>query len=341
MTVDPSQAGGGGTTIASAPDRLDVGELMDDFGRSYSVELIRRNPELLLLAYRSQGWTNARIDPRTGKIIKGKWTNKEWEPTRIAAEIQQTKWYSTRDGNIREADNVKAMDPASWNTRVQRIASNLTDAATKAGADLSGVNVEAFAERMLRENFLSMQGAGVDEAVPTKMVDDFLAPLLRPVTGNTFKGEAEVTASSLRQKVREYGVTFSDQWFLENVQKLRSGDISQADIDQQIINAAKSRYAGLSGQISETMSVKTLADPYMQMMASVLERNPNEVSLADPDIQKALQYTDPTSGQVRMKSLFEFEQELRMKPEWGNTTRGRAVLNDGAMTMLKSFGFVK
>lgn len=333
--------GAGGTTIAGPPDRLDIGEMINDFGLAYSVELIRRNPELKLLAYRSQGWTKARIDKRTGKIIKGKWTNSEWEPTRIAAAIQNTNWYKTRDGNVRAADNTKAMDPASWNTRIERIASNLRDAATKAGATLDGINVEREAERLLRENFLSMEGSGAAEAVPQKIVDDFLAPLLKPVAGNTFKGEAEVSASGLRQKARQYGVSFSDQWFVDNVQKLRSGDISEADIDRQIVDAAKSRYTGLAGQISETASVQTLADPYIQMMAETLERNPRELSLADPDIQKALQFVDPTSGQTRMKTLWEFEQELRQKPEWGNTTRGRQALNDGAMSMLKSFGFVK
>ncbi|MCK8259039.1 hypothetical protein LW999_17510, partial [Erwinia amylovora] len=80
---------------------------------------------------------------------------------------------------------------------------------------------------------------------------------------------------------------------------------------------------------------------YMQLMASVLERNPAEMTMADPDIQSALQFTDPASGQTRTKSLWEFEQELRQKPEWGNTREGRRQLNNGAMSMLKSFGFYK
>lgn len=322
------------------PDSLDMDELAADFGGSYSIGLIRRTPELLVLAYQSQGWTNARIDPATGKIIKGKWTGKEWEPVRVAAAIQNTEWYRTTDGNIREADNARMMDPASWRTRVDRIESNMRDAAIKAGVDITGLNIRATARQMLRMNYLSMQGAGADETVTQKLIDDWLAPLIKPVSGNTYSGESEVTASNLRQRVRDYGVTFSDQWFLENIQKLRSGDITEADIDRQIIDAAKSRYGGLAATIDEKTSVKTLADPYIQMMAEVLERNPQELSLADPDIQSALQYVDPKTGQVRMKSLFEFDQELRMKPEWGNTTRGRAALNEGAMSMLKSFGMV-
>jgi hypothetical protein len=193
---------------------------------------------------------------------------------------------------------------------------------------------------MLRENWLSME-SGPDAQVPKKLLDDFLAPLIRPVTGNTFKGAAESQASTLRKKARAYGVTFSDQWFANAVQKLKSGDIAEADLDAEIVAQSKSRYAGMANMIDETRSVQDLADPYIELMARTLERNPAELSLADPLVQGALQFTDPTSGQTRTKTLFEFEQDLRNRPEWGNTTEGRRLLNEGAMSMLKSFGYYK
>lgn len=338
MAQGDQQEGAGGTTIGGGVDTLDRGELAADFGASYSIGLILANKELLVLAYRAQGWSNARIDKRTGKIIKGKQTKEVWEPTRIAAEIALTDWYKSRDGNIREADNAKAMDPASWNRRVDQLATNIVDEAKAAGADITGVDPRAYAERMLRENWLSIDN-GPDAQVPQKLLDDFLAPLIRPVTGNTFTGAAESTAALLRKRTRDYGVTFSDQWFAKAVQGLKSGDITEADLDAEILAQSKSRYSGINSLISEQRSVQDLADPYIELMARTLERNPGELSLADPLIQSALQFTDPTTGQVRTKSLWEFEQELRQRPEWGNTTEGRRALNDGAMEMLKSFGF--
>lgn len=321
-------------------DSLDRGDLADDFGTSYSIGLILQNRDLMLLAYQSQGFTNARINRRTGKIIKGKNTGEEWGAERVASEITQTKWYQSRDGNMRAADNARSMDRASWDNRVNRLVANIEQAAVKEGADLRGQDVKSYAERILRENFLDMQG-GVGQEVPERLLNNFLAPLIKPITGTDFKGAAASTAASLRQKAEEYGVTFSDQWYVSAVQQMKSGAIAEQDLVREIVTQSKSRYAGIGSMISDTRSVKDLADPYMQLMASVLERNPAEMTMADPDIQSALQFTDPASGQTRTKSLWEFEQELRQKPEWGNTREGRRQLNNGAMSMLKSFGFYK
>lgn len=338
----PTQEGAGGTVNSGRVDRLDREELADDFGQSYGVGLVLANKELLLIAYRSQGWTNARIDRRTGRIIKGKQTKSEWGASRVAAEIQQTKWYQSRTGNQREADNAAKMDPTSYNQRVAWLVDSIKEQATQVGADLAGADVEGFARRMLRDNWLYLSGSA-DEEVPRRFLDDFLAPLIKPKAGTTgeFAGESAVTAATLRKRAEQYGVTLSDQWYLKAIQQLHAGDISEQELTNEIINNSKSRYAGLAGMISDTRSVQDLADPYIQMYADVLERSPSEVDIYNPDIQKAMQFTDPATGQVRMKSLWEFEQELRQKPEWGNTSRGRRELNDGAMAMLRDFGFVK
>lgn len=334
MSEQPETQGAGGTEVASEPDSLDMGELKGDFGQSYSIGLIMAHPELKLIAYRSQGWTNARLDKRTGKIIKGKWTNSEWTPTRVAAAIQNTRWYKTTDGNIREADNAKAMDPASWNLRVERIAANIADSATKAGADIEGQDIRGVAERLLRENYLSTSGAGVEETVSQKLIDEYLTPYIKPGSDGSFKGEAAVTAAGLRDKARAYGVTFTDQWFVDAIQKLRSGRIAEADLDKQILDASRSRYAGLADKIDEKTSLTDLANPYIQMMADTLELNPATIKIDHPDIQKALQFVDPTSGQVRAKTLAEFNDDLRQKDEWINTRAGRSEMHTGLMLSL-------
>lgn len=342
MARGDQQEGAGGTVNSGNVDRLDRGELADDFGQSYGIGLLLANKELMLLAYRSQGWTNARIDRRTGKIIKGKQTGEEWGASRVAAEMQRTKWYNARTGNQREADNAEKMDPTSYKQRVAWLVENIKEQATTAGADLAGADVEGFARRMLRDNWNYLSGSS-DEQVPERFLNDFLAPLIKPKAGTTgeFKGEAAVTAATLRKRAESYGVTLSDQWYLKSIQQLNAGDISEQELTNEIIANSKSRYGGLAGMISDTRSVQDLADPYIQMYADVLERSPSEVDIYNPDIQKAMQYTDPATGQTRMRTLYEFEQDLRQKPEWGNTKRGRKELNDGAMSMLRDFGFVK
>jgi hypothetical protein len=323
-------------------DKLNKGELLADFSQSYGIGLLLANKELMQLAYQSQGWSKARYDERTGKWNLGKQTGEEWDATRTAARLQQTKWYNERTGNQREADNAEKMDATSYNQRIEWIKQGIEAKAVTAGADLSGANVDEFARRMLRDNWLYLSGSS-DAEVPDRFLNDFIAPLLKPKpgTGNEFSGQAASTGSSLRQKAESYGVTLSDQWYLKAIQQMKAGDVAEQDLVNEIITNSKSRYGGMAGMISEARSVKDLADPYIQMFAQTLERNPQEIDLYNPDIQKAMQFTDPGTGQTRMKSLWEFEQDLRKKPEWGDTTRGRKELNAGAMSMLRDFGFVK
>ncbi len=320
-------------------DKLDRDALAQDFGSSYGIGLILAHPELMVLALRSQGWEDAKIDKRTGKIIRGKNKGVEWGAAQTAAAIQQTKWYQSKDGNKREAENARRSDPVSYNNRVNWLVENIKDRAIEVGADLNGVDVNDFAQRMLEDNWTSLSGSA-DEKVPDRFLNDFLAPYVKAKNGR-FSGEAATNASTLRQNAQAYGVSFTDQWYLNAVQKLRAGDITQADLDQEIIAASKSRYGGLASMISETRSVQDLADPYMQMKAQVLDLDPSQLNIEDPDIQNALQATDAATGKVRTKTLWEFQQEMRQKPEWGNTTQGRRELNTGAMRMLKDFGFLK
>lgn len=328
--------------MAPRVDTLDKGDLLADFGGSYGVALVLNNPELLLIAYQSQGWTKARYDAR-GNLVLGPNDGSEMDVNTVQAQIANTNWYKTTTGNQREADADMASDPQSYEQRLAWLEENIRQQAARAGADLEGLaegEVRKFAERMLRDNYSTL-GRGADTQVPERLLNQFLSPLINvsKQTGD-FKGEALVTATGLRALAESYGVKFTDEWFARSIQQMRAGTLLQADVEAEIIEASRSRYGGLAGQISPTRSLKDLADPYRQMKASVLEMPESQISLDDPDIQAALQVMDPNTGKVRTKTLWEFEQELRQKPEWGNTSQGRRELGEGAMRMLKDFGFV-
>lgn len=321
-------------------DKLNKNELASDFGSSYGVGLILAHPELMVLAYKSQGWTNARIDKKTGKIIKGKNTGEEWTADTVAGQIQKTNWYKERDGNQRAAENAELSDSAGFDKRVQNLIDQIQYEATAAGANLDGVDVAADARQMLRDNWLYMSGQA-DASIPERLLNSYLAPhLMRNGTGN-YSGEAATTVESLRQKADSYGVTFSADWFDKGVRQLKAGEITEADLDNEIIAASKSRYTGIGDMISPSRSLKDIADPYMQELANTLEIPYSQINLMNPDIQRALQVTDPATGSTRSMSLYEFKMDLRQKPQWLNTTEGKREMRTGAMNMLKDFGFIE
>lgn len=319
-------------------DTLDQSQLAA-FGSSYGVGLIMSNPELLALAYQSQGWTNAHVDSNTGQVVAGKHTpGVEWDASRIALQIANTNWFKTHDEQQRTAENARLSDPAGWARHVQNVAASLTKQAQSLGADLSGVDVNGLADQLLRDNW-DWIGSSPDGAIPDSIINAHLVPLIHANQSGGFSGAAGTNASAIRQLAEQYGVKMSDQWYVSMVRGLQDGSVTETDIRNQLVNTSKSAWGALAGNINDHTSVQDLASSYIQTMASTLELDPSQVTLDSPEIKQALSYIDPSNGQPRQKSLWEFEQSLRNDPRWENTKQGQRELSNAGVQWLKDFGF--
>ena len=324
-------------------DDLDLAELQADFGGVSGIGLILANPELLLLAYQSQGWTNAKIvypdpnDPTKFEIEEGeKEEGVEWEPNKIAAEVTSTDWYKTNDGNLRLADNAKNTDPATWATQLENVKKSIIRKATERGANLEGFDVDDMAENILRNNYTYISKAP-DGAIPDSVLDSYLTPLVTMDANGDFRGEAQTSASQLRAFAEKYGVVMSDRWYSDAIQGLDENTINLVDLQTEIVNNARETWPTLDG-ISLTKSTQDIADSYMQRMANVWEMDIDTISLETPEIKKALVGVDADGNPYR-QTMWEFEQSLRNDPRWDSTAQGQRELGEGSMMMLKELGF--
>jgi hypothetical protein len=67
-------------------------------------------------------------------------------------------------------------------------------------------------------------------------------------------------------------------------------------------------------------------------MASLLELNPDSISLNDPLLRSAIQ------GDKEMP-IYEFQRALRKDPRWQYTDNARETVSNGLTQVLKDFGF--
>lgn len=322
-------------------DRLSMPDLQADLGTAWGVGLILSVPELKVLAFQSQGWLDAKIDPKTGKVIRGKKTpGVEWDATQISMQIQNSNWYKQNDANIRIAENARLSDPATWKRKVSEIAGSIRRKATEMGANLEGTNLEELAEKILKSNW-SYVDASPGGTIPDSILDQFLVPLIGPDPKGRFGGNAGVNASSIRQTLKQYGVKVTDAWVLDQVRGLEDGTRTEVDVLNSVVELARQTWGPMGSGISDTVPTSQLASPYMATMAAVLELDESVIDLDTPEIKNALMYVDPATGQQRQKSLWEFEQELRRDPRWEGTKQGQKELGDAAMQMMRDFGFWK
>ena len=329
--------------MGTKADKLVREDLEEDYGGDYGIGLILSEPTLLLLAYQAQGYKDAEIiyneDGSFKKIKSGKISEgEEWTDAKIDSEIRNSDWYGTYDANVRLATAAKESGDPTWTTQISNIVGTLERKAVERGANIEGVDLNKIAEEILTNNYTYVDKTP-DGSIPDSILDSYLTPLIVAGQDGTFKGQAEISAQTLREYAEKYGVSMSDKWFANAIQSLDSNATTLVDLQNEIINNARETWPTLDG-ISSTRSTMDIADSYIQRMANVWEMDPDTISLETPEIKKALVGVDADGNPYR-QTMWEFEQSLRNDPRWDGTEQGQRELGEGSMMMLKELGFWK
>jgi len=126
--------------------------------------------------------------------------------------------------------------------------------------------------------------------------------------------------------------TFASQ--LPNwIKRIENGE--DPEIFKQIIR--QTAKIGLPDKVSKLLDqgldLDAVYAPYKNTMASLLEVNPDSISLSDPLLRSAIQ------GDREMP-IYEFQRALRKDPRWQYTDNARQTVSSGLTQVLKDFGFM-
>ena len=72
--------------------------------------------------------------------------------------------------------------------------------------------------------------------------------------------------------------------------------------------------------------------PYKNTMASILELDPNTISMSDPALRMGIN----KEGDM---NLYDYERSLRQDNRWQYTQQARGEVSDVALRVLRDFGF--
>ena len=114
--------------------------------------------------------------------------------------------------------------------------------------------------------------------------------------------------------------------------RIKNGE-SQDIINAEVRNIAKT---GMPDNIKKMLdsgtNLDTIYSPYKQAMSSILEINPETISLNDPVLRSAIK----PEGEV---SIYDFQRSLRKDPRWEYTNNARDEVSSSVTQVLKDFGF--
>lgn len=120
----------------------------------------------------------------------------------------------------------------------------------------------------------------------------------------------------------------ADTW----IKRIESGE--DPDIFKQMIrDVAKRGYPeSVNKLMDQGIDLETIYAPYKRTMASVLEINPEAVTLDDPVLRTAI-------GPDKEMSLYDFQRALRKDSRWQYTNNAREEVASITQKILQDFGF--
>jgi hypothetical protein len=239
-------------------------------------------------------------------------------------ELRKTAYYTTLSSTVKSRMKERLEQPDVYKDSLDKykVASRkrLVDAGIKIKmTDFDKLASQAY-ERGLDDNQL-----------------DELIKFSGKITG--FGGDILGDTSALKSYANSFGVSkyLGQSYWDQKSKDLFTGTNTVDDIQAEIRATAASAFPGYADQIKNGMSVDSIASAYKGAMATVLERDPDSITYEDQTLRSALQYVGP-DGKPAVKPLWQFEKELRSKPEWEYTNNARDTIDSVSLKVLRDWG---
>jgi TfoX/Sxy family transcriptional regulator of competence genes len=282
-------------------------------GFGWSLAVINSNPELKALFAQATA---------TGP-------NGGWTTDHFVAKVRDTKWFKTHADTARQAIILQKADPATYNARVGSAAAQVTNMAGTVGARMTAAQVQQIGVESV------MFGWNADQL--RQHMEAFVKTVPDKAGNQQYTGGAATYQYQYQQMAGQYGVTVSPTIMGQWVRNSVMGRGTAEDVRNHMVALASSRYPALADRIKAGETLQSIADPYMQSYAKILEVNPNSISLSDKLVQGALAATDP-QGKPAAKSVWQFEQDLRNDPRYMKTQQAQDASLGMAHQVLQDWG---
>lgn len=338
----------------------------DTAGYAQSVNALLKNPDALAA---SKGVTGSPIDPTVGapaagslaamftpdaqlsinkygfiaalahtnpelKTLMAKYAKEDLSiaavQQRLAADIQDTKWYKKTTDAQRSMQVLHAVNPTEYQHQFQTTLINVQNAANQLGVKLPGLGLHDFAANALNNGWQ-----------PDEIKKYLLAQAtFKPGQGQPLTGAIGATATDIAAQARQYMVPLSPQAQEDWTSKIANGRVTLDDFTNYLKEQAKSLFPGLGFAIDAGVTPETYVDPYKQIASKTLELPAEQVNFDDPKWSKALFQVDPKTGARTSMSLADWAKTLRSDPAYGygKTQQAKSTAADFAETILNVFG---
>ncbi len=294
--------------------------------------------------------------PKLGELLV-KAVDEGWDDEKFLAQAKLTTWWQQNSAPIRTRIIARA--------KFNELNSAGQDASkTEYALDTAAIkrSVQSRARAMganLDENAINQVVARIYDGFlenDTVAIDSFIAPYIGKVTsivgnglGSTlqpqgYSGQALQNYQALQAVAKANGLSIRDILPKFSVlpgqnlddlvlQKLATGELDINRLAQDARNiAAQGTPDYVKNLLQQGYDLEQIYAPYKNVMAQILELNPDEIDLNDGTLRGAI-------GQDKEMNIYDFKKALRKDSRWQYTENAREEVASSVLGVLRDFGF--
>lgn len=258
---------------------------------------------------------------------------------RLENLIQDSGWFKENSATAREMLAKEQTDPGEFAQLLETAKMEVIAQGAALGYPVSGANADNLARQALLGNWMAPgRGQKLNDALMSMADATALAGeggALGSATSST--GSMGEYVRRLRDTAAMNGVSFSDGYYNDLARSALTGLTQIDDAVADIRDQAADLWPPYADKIRAGYNARDLASSYIQNMASILQIDPQSISLDDPYIQGSITAFDD-QGNPKPKSLWEQSNELRKDPRWVESNDGQNKVASAISGVTAMFG---
>ena len=258
---------------------------------------------------------------------------------RFESRVQDSKWFKENSLTARQMMALEQTDPGQFAERLETEKMRVIAQGSDLGFPISDANATNLARQSLMGNWMGEgRGQKLNDALMNMAGADALAGMGGALGGSTSStGSMGEYVRTLRDTAAMNGISFDDGYYNDLARSALTGLTQIDDSIAEIREQAAGLWPPYAEKIRAGYNARDLASSYIQNMASVLQIDPQSISLDDPYIQGSITAFDD-QGNPRSKSLWEQSNELRKDPRWIESNNGQNKIASAVSGVTAMFG---
>jgi len=292
--------------------------------------------------------------PKLGELLVQA-VNEDWKEDKFLAAAKLTTWWQQNSAPIR----TRIIARAKFN---ELNAAGQDASKTEYALDTAAIKrqVQSRARTMganLDENAINQVVSRIYDGFlenDTVAIDSFIAPYIGKVSSivgkgtgiqpQGYTGQALQNYQALQAVAKANGLSVRDilpklsvlpGQNIDDVvlQKLSTGELDINRLAQDARNiAAQGTPDYVKGLLQQGYDLEQIYAPYKNVMAQILEINPDEIDLNDGTLRSAI-------GMDKEMNIYDFKKALRKDSRWQYTENAREEVASTTLGILRDFGF--